>query len=215
MEKALRKVAQANMRSTAAWPQALLKKLVLYQQMEEVLKGSLPKEHALVKMETEAFVEALKDYMLVFKRETTLGDGWWISSPGTLLPIQLKSFEEGMERYFEGFNPPYLVANGMVEPMQRSSARVSEYYQKKRDSGQMCNIRSPKTGQLCTLSKGHAGIHQVGGPHHVVEQFIVKCPDQLCVYHSNSKVDPKGVVKEEWMECTRCGHRIPMSEGAP
>ena len=69
-----------------------------------------------------------------------------------------------------------------------------------------CGAVSPITKQLCTMFKGHAGPHKVGGPYHVVEEFVTKCLNKPCKYHTNSRINIKTKKKEEWSECIFCGH---------
>ena len=76
-----------------------------------------------------------------------------------------------------------------------------------------CGVASPATKQLCTMGKGHAGCHKVGGPYHVVEEFVTQCPGNTCEYHHNSRPVPLTHREEEWMECIRCGDK-QVFEGA-
>lgn len=69
-----------------------------------------------------------------------------------------------------------------------------------------CSVPSPKTGQLCTMAKGHFGAHKVGGPYHVVEEFVVKCVDRGCNYHHNSRLNIVTKQKEYFEQCIFCGH---------
>ncbi len=70
-----------------------------------------------------------------------------------------------------------------------------------------CGVLSPTTKQLCTMQKGHAGPHQVGGPYHTVETFVIKCVDKPCEYHENHKPLLKTRGIERWLECIVCGHK--------
>jgi hypothetical protein len=47
--------------------------------------------------------------------------GWVIRHPGTGVPIVCSTFEECMDKWFEGFNVPVLHIEGRQEPMQRCS----------------------------------------------------------------------------------------------
>lgn len=69
-----------------------------------------------------------------------------------------------------------------------------------------CRCVSPLTGQLCTMARGHAGPHQVGGPYHTIESFVTQCPEDQCEYHSNQA----GMSIVRWQECIQCGHRKPL-----
>ena len=57
-----------------------------------------------------------------------LADGWWIPHPGTLEMIPCASFEEAMLKWFEGFNLPRLVTNGVLESLSAASGRMRRYY---------------------------------------------------------------------------------------
>jgi hypothetical protein len=57
------------------------------------------------------------------------------------------------------------------------------------------------------MGKGHCGPHKVGGPYHVVETFVTKCPDGQCEYMENSKANYGTQKIDEWMECWICGDR--------
>jgi hypothetical protein len=70
-----------------------------------------------------------------------------------------------------------------------------------------CGQASPHTGQRCTMSLGHAGPHQAGGPYHTVEAWVTQCPDGKCDYHHNGMSIPTVI---RWLECTRCGHKKPV-----
>lgn len=67
-----------------------------------------------------------------------------------------------------------------------------------------CRAASPKTGQLCTMGKGHAGPHKAGGPYHSVEDWVTPCAEG-CTYHSNRKWNGSGW--DLFEECIRCGQR--------
>ncbi len=56
---------------------------------------------------------------------------WKIPHPGTLKPIIIDSFEEGMDKYFEGFNLPVKITGGVKEAHQESYRRVSDFINNK------------------------------------------------------------------------------------
>ena len=53
---------------------------------------------------------------------------WSIISLGTGMPIICDSFQECYEKYFEGFNLPYLMVDGEREKFESAYARVSLYH---------------------------------------------------------------------------------------
>jgi DNA-binding phage protein len=57
-----------------------------------------------------------------------LADGWWIPHPGTLQWQKCESFEQAMDKWFEGFNLPRLVENGHMEDIEAANARVRRFY---------------------------------------------------------------------------------------
>lgn len=57
-----------------------------------------------------------------------LDDGWWIPHPGTLEWTRCDSFLDAMNRWFEGFNTPRRVVNGVMEDFHSAHERVSRYY---------------------------------------------------------------------------------------
>lgn len=67
-----------------------------------------------------------------------------------------------------------------------------------------CATPSPRTGNICTMAKGHFGPHKVGGPYNTTEIFIIKCTTK-CNMHING--DRDGI---EWHECIYCGNKIPL-----
>jgi hypothetical protein len=53
---------------------------------------------------------------------------WRISHPGTGEPLTCASFDEAMDKWFEGFNVPYLVVDCEVEDAFDSLERVKRYF---------------------------------------------------------------------------------------
>lgn len=54
--------------------------------------------------------------------------GWVIPHPGSLEPVECASFEEAMERWFEGFNiPRRRLPDGTLESFDVGYARVGRY----------------------------------------------------------------------------------------
>jgi hypothetical protein len=58
----------------------------------------------------------------------SLGAWWEIPHPGTLEKIRCATFLEAMEKWFEGFNTPVLVVDGVREDLLKANARVGRYY---------------------------------------------------------------------------------------
>jgi hypothetical protein len=56
---------------------------------------------------------------------------WCIQHPGDLNKIvPCDSFEQAMDKYFEGYNLPFLEIDGRREAFAVSNARVNAYYDK-------------------------------------------------------------------------------------
>ena len=55
------------------------------------------------------------------------GNQWFIPHPGTLNHVECTSFENAMQKWFEGFNVPYLMVDGQKEDFKVSIARVDAY----------------------------------------------------------------------------------------
>lgn len=54
---------------------------------------------------------------------------WWeIPHPGTLEKIKCATFKEAMDKWFEGFNIPMLVVDGVCEDFHKSYSRVRNDY---------------------------------------------------------------------------------------
>ena len=54
---------------------------------------------------------------------------WWeIVHPGTLEKIRCTTFDEAMNEWFEGFNIPILVVDGVPEDFSKSYNRVVQYF---------------------------------------------------------------------------------------
>ena len=62
-----------------------------------------------------------------------MSEEWKISHPGTRELITVESFEQAMDKWFEGFNPPRLLLNGAMESFTMSHKRVEEYYTRSRN----------------------------------------------------------------------------------
>lgn len=58
-------------------------------------------------------------------------DGWYVRDPDTAELLRAESFEECMERY-GGFNVPFQITGGKIEPYRSSADRVVEFFTKKR-----------------------------------------------------------------------------------
>lgn len=57
------------------------------------------------------------------------GSAWWeIPHPGTLEKVKSATFKEAMEKWFEGFNIPVLVVDGVREDFSKSCDRVRRYF---------------------------------------------------------------------------------------
>jgi hypothetical protein len=59
-----------------------------------------------------------------------LGAWWEIPHPGTGELVECQSFSEAMEKWFEGYNIPVLVVDGVREDFIKSVERVNRYYEK-------------------------------------------------------------------------------------
>ena len=64
---------------------------------------------------------------LPYKQEPTQ-DGWWVPHPGTLAWIRTATFEEALDKWFEGFNLPRLVTGGQMEPLAKANERVCLHF---------------------------------------------------------------------------------------
>ena len=54
---------------------------------------------------------------------------WWeIPHPGTLEKLKCATFNEAMDKWFEGFNIPVLVVDGVREDFSKACERVKRYY---------------------------------------------------------------------------------------
>ena len=54
---------------------------------------------------------------------------WWeIQHPGTLEKVKCATFNEAMDKWFEGFNIPVLVVDGVREDFLKACDRVRRYY---------------------------------------------------------------------------------------
>lgn len=54
---------------------------------------------------------------------------WWeIPHPGTLEKLKCATFNEAMDKWFEGFNIPVLVVDGVSEDFSKARDRVRRYY---------------------------------------------------------------------------------------
>lgn len=50
---------------------------------------------------------------------------WTIPHPGTGQPVECATFEEAMDKYFEGYNIPFLIVDGKREEFQTAYDRVA------------------------------------------------------------------------------------------
>jgi len=59
---------------------------------------------------------------------SNLFGAWWeIPHPGTLEKITCTTFSEAMDKWFEGFNIPVLVVDGVYEDFSKACSRVDRY----------------------------------------------------------------------------------------
>jgi hypothetical protein len=56
-----------------------------------------------------------------------LGAWWEIPHPGTLEKLRCDTLKEAMDKWFEGFNIPVLVVDGVRESFDAACFRVSKY----------------------------------------------------------------------------------------
>ncbi len=62
-------------------------------------------------------------------RSKDLFGAWWeIPHPGTLEKVKCATFNEAMDKWFEGFNIPVLVVDGVREDFSKACDRVKRYY---------------------------------------------------------------------------------------
>lgn len=67
----------------------------------------------------------------------TLFGAWWeIPHPGTLEKLKCATFTEAMDKWFEGFNIPVLVVDGVREDFAKACDRVKCYYASPNDQAQ-------------------------------------------------------------------------------
>jgi hypothetical protein len=57
---------------------------------------------------------------------------WNIRHPGTGETIICESFDEAMDKWFEGFNIPFKITNGKCEMFEDANKRVEEYYKRQK-----------------------------------------------------------------------------------
>lgn len=72
--------------------------------------------------------ELARDAMASFAAPPLLGAWWEIPHPGTLEKLKCATFAEAMGKWFEGFNIPVLVVDGVREDFKKSCERVRRYY---------------------------------------------------------------------------------------
>ena len=56
---------------------------------------------------------------------------WLIRHPGRAYRIECASFDEAMDEWFEGFNVPMKIVNGVPESFEDSYRRVKDYFKSK------------------------------------------------------------------------------------
>ena len=62
-------------------------------------------------------------------RSSDLFGAWWeIPHPGTLEKLKCATFNEAMDKWFEGFNIPVLVVDGVREDFSKACDRVRRYH---------------------------------------------------------------------------------------
>lgn len=66
--------------------------------------------------------------MTLEQRMGELGAWFEIPHPGTLEKIRCATFDEAMNKWFEGFNIPVLVVDGNREDFSKSIERVKNYF---------------------------------------------------------------------------------------
>lgn len=59
---------------------------------------------------------------------------WLIRHPGRDYRIECASFDEAMDRWFEGFNVPMKIVNGVPESFEDSYRRVKDYFKSRNRS---------------------------------------------------------------------------------
>ncbi len=60
---------------------------------------------------------------------------WMIRHPGNGSELYCETFEECMDKWFEGFNVPFKEVNGVREKIEDAMGRVSQYFGKRKVNG--------------------------------------------------------------------------------
>lgn len=72
-------------------------------------------------------MEKLKAQSAVVSSEL-VGAWWEIPHPGTMEKVKCVTFHEAMDKWFEGFNIPVLVVDGVREDFKKACDRVTRFY---------------------------------------------------------------------------------------
>lgn len=85
-------------------------------------------------------------------RSSDLFGAWWeIPHPGTLEKLKCATFNEAMDKWFEGFNIPVLVVDGVREDFSKACDRVRRYHAA--PNSKVMSVMGRKGGQVRGLSK--------------------------------------------------------------
>ncbi len=91
--------------------------------IDDLSKGQITTFHSRVLLTTP-----LPNLSRTGDIETPTGVTWRIQHPGTMQWVDCDSFEDGMARWFEGFNPPHKMLDGVDEGCDAAHARVKAHY---------------------------------------------------------------------------------------
>lgn len=71
------------------------------------------------------------EYRVQWRKKTPI-KRWIIRRPGSGSLVECVSFEEAMDKWFEGFNIPHLEIDGNAEKFETAYARVEGYFKRGR-----------------------------------------------------------------------------------
>lgn len=83
----------------------------------------------IIPLEKQGEEDPNYEYMVLRRKKYHVR--WVISHPGLSYLKECSSFEECMEKWFEGFNIPYKIENNVQEPFELAHKRVAEWIAKK------------------------------------------------------------------------------------
>lgn len=86
--------------------------------------------HAQGKLLTALDSVCKRQEKAINKLEDKVFGEWRILCPETSVLLKMKTFEECMDKWFEGFNVPIKYTDGEAESFEESNTRVKEYLDK-------------------------------------------------------------------------------------